>query len=511
MALLARFFQERPFFSSPRSLSLKAIARTSTSVVALAPKEVLPFSAIPGPKGTIRNLLDYGMSRGTFFEVLEKRFDKYGPIYSEKLLDTRIVSISDVDATTNVLRREKNFQMRPGFEAVADIVEETGSSLGLASNDYEIWYPDRSLLSPKMLRPKDVSERYSLLNTIANEFAERAARRIGSDGVVNNIEEELNFWTVESLAAFLFNQRLGFYDDPPDPEAVAFVNSARIMLDMTGKMLHGAPFYKYFKTSTYSMLKESVIEVNTRGLNILNRVLATKQEKVKTVSGHKQSLFEFLSANDKSPERMASMLVGLMSAGIDSTSATCLWLFYELARNPDIQEKLYSELLSSIGPDREVSASKIPSYLKAVVKESQRLYPVAGYVVPRVFHNDIDVLGYKIPAGVKIYSYEFLHSIDERYYGADAKQFVPERWMRDDAGKKREFNPFTMLPFGFGVRMCIGRRMAEALIYTVTSKLLLRYRLEYAGECELKRSLVGTFMSPDQPVLLKLIPREKEI
>ncbi|XP_028396962.1 cytochrome P450 10-like [Dendronephthya gigantea] len=508
MVFLARSYQGRLFFNLP--WSLKAIARTSTSVVA-SHKEVLPFSAIPGPKGTIRNLLDHRMSSGTFFEVLEKRFDKYGPIYSEKLLDTRIVSISDVDATTNVLRREKNFQMRPGFEPVAEMLQETGIGVGLASNDYEIWYPDRSLLSPKMLRPKDVSERYSLLNTIANEFTERAARCIGPDGVVDNIEEELDFWAVESFAAFLFNQRLGFYDDPPDPEAVVFVNSARIMLDMNGKMLHGAPFYKYFKTSAYSALKKSIIDVNASGLNILNRVLAKNQEKVKTVSGHKQSLFEFLSANDKSPERMASMLVGLMSAGIDSTSTTCLWLFYELAKNPEIQEKFFSELLSSIGPDGEVSASKIPSYPRAAVKESQRLYPVGGYVVPRVFHNDIDVLGYNIPAGVKIYSYEFLHSIDERYYGADAKQFVPERWMRDDAGKKREFNSFTMLPFGFGVRMCLGRRMAEALIYTVTSKLLLRYRLEYAGECELKRSLVGVFMSPDQPVLLKLIPREKKI
>ncbi|XP_028396963.1 cytochrome P450 10-like [Dendronephthya gigantea] len=505
MVFLARSYQARLFFNLP--WSLKAMARTSTTLVA-SHKEVLPFSAIPGPKGTIRNLLDYGMSRGTFFEVLEKRFDKYGPIYSEKLLDSRIVSISNVDATTNVLRTEKNFQMRPGFEAVAEMLTETGFGFGLASNDYEIWYPDRSLLSPKMMRPKDVSERYSLLSALANEFTERAARRIGPDGVVDNIEEELTFWAVESFAAFLFNHRLGFYDEPPDPEAVVFVNSARIMLDMIGKMMHGAPFYKYFKTSTYSALKRSIIDVNSSGLNILNRVLATKQE---TVSGHKQSLFEFLSANDKSPERMASMLVGLMSAGIDATRTTCLWLFYELARNSDIQERLYSELLSSIGPDGEVSASTIPSYLKTAVKESQRLYPAGGYVVLREFHNDIDVLGYNIPAGVKIYSYEFLHSIDERYYGADAKQFVPERWMRDDAGKKREFNPFTMLPFGFGVRMCIGRRMAEALIYTVTSKLLLRYRLEYAGECELKRSLVGAFMSPDQPVLLKLIPREKEI
>ncbi len=81
--------------------------------------------------------------------------------------------------------------------------------------------------------------------------------------------------------------------------------------------------------------------------------------------------------------------------------------------------------------------------------------------------------------------------------------------MRDETNAKpmREVNPFTMLPFGFGVRMCIGRRMAEALIYTLACRVLLRYRVEYAGESELKRSLVGTFMGPDRPVLFKFIPR----
>ncbi len=405
MAWLACSFQQRLIRPS---LLLAMTARASSTVVAAHESKVLPYSAIPGPKGTIRNLLDYGMSKGTFFEVLEKRFERYGPIYSEKLMDTQLVSISDVDAMTKVLRTETNFQMRPGFEAVADIVEETGNSLGLASNDYETWYPDRSLLSPKLLRPKDVNERYSLLNTVANDFLERVQRRTTTDGTVNNIEEELIFWTVESLAAFLFNQRLGFYNESPDPEAVRFVHAARIMLDTTGKMLHGAPFYKYIKTPTYYALRKSIVDVNVSGLAILNRVMITTQEPEKG-SSHKQSLSQYLAAHNKSPERTASLLVGLMGAGIDSTSTTSLWLFYVLALYPDIQEKLYKELVSALGPDGDVSANKIPSYLKAALKESQRLYPVAGYVVPRVFHNDIDILGYNIPAGKNRAEHEYMN------------------------------------------------------------------------------------------------------
>ena len=384
-----------------QSFPVAEMVRASSTIVTLNKStEMQPLSAMPGPKGTVHNMLDYALSKGSFFDVLEKRFKKYGPIYNEKLMDTRVVSISHVDAMTEVLRFEKTFQMRPGFEAVAEIVEETGGSLGLASNDYDTWYPDRSLLSPKLLRPKDVSGRYSTLNSVANDFVERVPLHMQPDRTINNIEEELSFWTVESFAAFLFDQRLGFYNYPPDPKAVEFVDAARVMLDRAGKMLHGAPFYKYIKTPTYYSLKKSISAVQTSGLDILKSALVPKQDSEKT-NRHKQSLFGYLFSNNSmnSPEKMTLMLIGLMSAGIDSTSATCLWLLYELSRYPDIQEKLYQELLTTIGPEEEVTASNVPSYLKATLKKSQRLYPVVGYVIPRVFHKDFEVLGYNIPAG----------------------------------------------------------------------------------------------------------------
>ena len=52
------------------------------------------------------------------------------------------------------------------------------------------------------------------------------------------------------------------------------------------------------------------------------------------------------------------------------------------------------------------------------------MYPVAGYVVSRVFDRDLDVLGYHIPSGVNIIMHEHMMSLDKRYYGEDAKEFV---------------------------------------------------------------------------------------
>jgi hypothetical protein len=104
------------------------IARSSSTVAKKSTKsgnsKVLPYSEIPGPKGTIQNVLEYAFTKGALLDVVKKRFERFGPIYSEQVLDTQLVNISDADAAEKVLRTEKKFQMRPGFETLNEIVVE---------------------------------------------------------------------------------------------------------------------------------------------------------------------------------------------------------------------------------------------------------------------------------------------------------------------------------------------------------------------------------------------------
>ena len=512
MASLSRFFQSsldfQRLFKSSRLLAM--MVRSSSSVVASSgDSKVLPYSAIPGPKGTIRNCLDYALSKGSYFECIAKRFERFGPIYSEQLLDTRFVNLCDVDAIAKVLRTESTFQMRPGFaEAVAEIIEDD-NGLALASNDYETWHSVRSLMTPKLSRPKEISSLFPIINTVADDFVERLHFITQSDVQMNNIDRELNVCVVEAFASMLFSRRLGLYNHPPDPTAVAFVNASLNMIRNIGKLFLSAPLHKYIKTPAYYRLKKSLARIHDIGMNIIDDVLATKKERKNKDSDNKQSVFEYLVANGRDSPKAMAAITGLVAAGIDTTSATALWLLYLLAQHQDTQEKLYQELLSAIGPGGEVTASNVPSFLKAAMKESQRMYPVAGYIVARVFDKDLDVLGYHIPSGVNIIMHEHLGSLDERYHGSDAKEFVPERWLRDETGRMKEVkNSFTSLPFGYGVRSCLGRRMAEAMMYTLVSKIVLSYRLESGTESRVNPGLRAALMKPNRPVSLKFIPRE---
>ena len=57
----------------------------------------------------------------------------------------------------------------------------------------------------------------------------------------------------------------------------------------------------------------------------------------------------------------------------------------------------------------------------------------------------------------------------ERFF-KDPLKFDPSRWQRDESGEE-PIDPYSSLPFGFGTRMCIGRRTAEQELYLTVAKV----------------------------------------
>lgn len=89
----------------------------------------------------------------------------------------------------------------------------------------------------------------------------------------------------------------------------------------------------------------------------------------------------------------------------------------------------------------------------------------------------------------------------EKYF-EDPLEYKPERWLREN---REEAHAFASIPFGFGPRMCLGRRLAELEIYLFICKLLQRFQIEYnQGPLEMYQKLI---MVPDKPVKIKLIDR----
>ncbi|XP_078686903.1 uncharacterized protein LOC144919351 [Branchiostoma floridae x Branchiostoma belcheri] len=188
-----------------------------------------------------------------------------------------------------------------------------------------------------------------------------------------------------------------------------------------------------------------------------------------------------------------------MVAGQETTSTGLSWLFLELSRHPEVQDRLRSEVRAVLpGDDTPMTwdlLDQIP-YLMWVVKETLRLHPPA----PNTFRQALndDWLGqYPIPAGTVVnICPAALHRLSQ--YWEDPDTFNPERFA-SDVGR----NPYTFLPFIAGPRTCIGSKFAMAEMRAVTAALVRQFRFDPVPGVEYKNKQRVT-MRPDPLLRLRL-------
>ena len=149
-------------------------------------------------------------------------------------------------------------------------------------------------------------------------------------------------------------------------------------------------------------------------------------------------------------------LMTLLTAGHETTATGLSWAFERLLRNPDVLDRL----TRSLDDD---------DYVDAVVKETLRIRPVVVDVA-RKLTRDTEVAGWRLPAGTLVLpAIAVLHKRPDLYEAPD--EFRPERFLNGGA------ESYAWIPFGGGVRRCIGASFAQVEMRTVLREVLRRVRL----------------------------------
>jgi cytochrome P450 family 135 len=149
-------------------------------------------------------------------------------------------------------------------------------------------------------------------------------------------------------------------------------------------------------------------------------------------------------------------LMTLLTAGHETTATGLAWAFERLLRTPRVLERL----TESLDDD---------DYLDAVVKETLRVRPVIVDVA-RKLTRDTEVAGWRLPAGTLVLpAIAVLHARPDLY--ESPQEFRPERFL--DGGAES----YAWIPFGGGVRRCIGASFAQVEMRTVLREVLRRVRL----------------------------------
>lgn len=146
-----------------------------------------------------------------------------------------------------------------------------------------------------------------------------------------------------------------------------------------------------------------------------------------------------------------------------------------MSRNPIEQDNIYNEILKVCGNDPLDSAKLSQLHtIKNTVTETLRLKSVIP-VNDRVFDHEIELQGYTIPPKTSIMPTLLYNQYNEEQF-KDPTKFCPMRH------EKKEYHPFSTLPFGAGNRSCVGKRIAEMEIQIAIYHLIKNYKIEYKGE-----------------------------
>ncbi len=150
-------------------------------------------------------------------------------------------------------------------------------------------------------------------------------------------------------------------------------------------------------------------------------------------------------------------LMTLLTAGHETTATALSWAVERLTRTPAAMERLESDLDDD-------------AYLDAVVRETLRVRPVITDI-GRMLTRDHDVAGYRLPAGTMVLAaIGAMHVRPDRWEEPHA--FRPERFFEDGVG-----DGYTWLPFGGGVRRCLGAAFAQMEMRIILREMFRRVRL----------------------------------
>lgn len=166
-------------------------------------------------------------------------------------------------------------------------------------------------------------------------------------------------------------------------------------------------------------------------------------------------------------------LVTLLVAGHETTATALAWAFRWILASPDVLARLRDEIMGSV-EGAEVAPERVArlEYLDAVVRETLRLQPVIP-LVGRVLKRPARVGPYELPAGVAVVPSIYLTHRRASLYPEPAR-FDPERFL------KRKYSPSEWLPFGGGIRRCIGAAFALYEMKMVLATVLHRVDLRAA-------------------------------
>jgi cytochrome P450 len=416
-------------------------------------------ASVPFPPGETR----FSMARTRRFAaeplpLLLESYERFGPVFTLRLFHGKVVFMLGPAANHYVtVSHASNFTWRDGhFRELMALMGD-----GLLTIDGEFHRRSRLIMLPAF--------HHDRIAASVDVMIEETTRAL--DQFTPGAQIDLYAWT-RRLALRVAMRALFGLD--PDGESARSVDAARLFeqalsfysSDYVLRVLRG-PFTPWTRLQQAARKLDALIHseisrrrsTGERGQDILSLLLDAHDEDGTTLSD----------------VQIRDEVMTLMFAGHDTTTSTVAFMFYELARHPDVLASLLAaqdvQLSGPLPTARQLMSGEIAK-LEMVLDETLRKYPPA-WVGPRRALEAFEFEGHTIPARAFVnYCSWASHHLPDVF--PHPEQFRPERFTPD---ARAALPKGAYIPFGGGSRTCIGMRFGQLEIRTIATLILSRFTL----------------------------------
>ncbi|RZC85284.1 hypothetical protein C5167_041468 [Papaver somniferum] len=264
---------------------------------------------------------------------------------------------------------------------------------------------------------------------------------------------------------------------------------------------------RFFNFGCEALFVQSIQVIDEFTYSLIHKRKAEYEEaKSPDNSGHKEKhdmLSRFIKLSDNPDSKLTDkslrdVIINIILAGRDSTASTLSWFIYMITMNPNVAEKIYTELIAfeenqakemiAYDPtDPKSFTEKLTqflsllnydsvgklSYLHATITETLRLYPALPHNSKGVLEDDVLPDGTKVRAGGTVNYAPYAMGRMVYNWGPDAVSFNPDRWFNKE-GLFANASAFKFTPFNAGPRTCLGKD-SSYLQMKITLAIMCRF------------------------------------
>ncbi|XP_032622784.1 steroid 17-alpha-hydroxylase/17,20 lyase [Chelonoidis abingdonii] len=413
------------------------------------------------------------------FHSLQK---KYGSLYSLKMGSHYMVVVNHyLHAKEVLLKKGKTFAGRP-HAVTTDMLTRDGKDIAFASYSL-LWKFQRKQVHTalSMFRKGTLA----LEKIICREAASLCETLSTSQDPLLDTALEFNraITNVMCSLCFSFCYRRG------DPEFEAMLQYSQGIVDTVAQesLVDIFPWLQVFPNKDLALLKRCV-EVRDQllqkqfkkhkealGSDSTNDLMDVLLRAQLNMENNNSRLAQPLELTD---DHLLMTVGDIFGAGVETTSTTLKWAVLYLLHYPEVQRKIQEELDQKIGFERHPQLSdrqQLP-YLEATISEVLRIRPVSPLLIPHVALTEASIGEYTIPKGAQVIINLWSLHHDEKEWDKPG-EFNPGRFL-DERGNRLYSPSPSYLPFGAGIRVCLGEGLAKMELFLFLAWILQRFTLE---------------------------------